>query len=188
MAAWEEISAGHFSKREKRVTILAPPVRFREFWMPLKSMTQKNPEIYRGIHPERSPEILSILSVADDLEAIGVIGIYRYSEIYLKRGISMVNLGCEHTEECNREIQEYLHGWATVVMISRRSSVSNMTGWFHSLTCTTGNCCRFPFMMAKLVTGHVGVINYIRRLSVEGNTRPEIISYTNRAGEPEVKL
>jgi hypothetical protein len=32
--------------------------------------------------------MLTILSVADDLDAFGYIGIYRYIEIYLERGIN----------------------------------------------------------------------------------------------------
>lgn len=36
---------------------------------------------------------LSILSMADDLDAFGFIGIYRYTEIYLLRGIEPIDLG-----------------------------------------------------------------------------------------------
>lgn len=38
--------------------------------------------------PGRPDDLVTILSVADDLDAFGFIGIYRYMEIYLKRGIS----------------------------------------------------------------------------------------------------
>lgn len=38
-------------------------------------------------------DLLTILSVADDLDAFGFIGIYRYSEIYLMRGINHSVLG-----------------------------------------------------------------------------------------------
>ncbi len=38
-------------------------------------------------------DLLRILSVADDLDAFGFTGIYRYSEIYLMRGIEMTDLG-----------------------------------------------------------------------------------------------
>lgn len=38
-------------------------------------------------------DLLTILSVADDLDAFGFIGIYRYSEIYLTRGISLNEIG-----------------------------------------------------------------------------------------------
>jgi len=38
-------------------------------------------------------DLLTILSVSDDLDALGFIGIYRYSEIYIARGISLNELG-----------------------------------------------------------------------------------------------
>ncbi len=38
-------------------------------------------------------DLLTVLSVADDLDAFGFTGIYRYSEIYLTRGISPYKLG-----------------------------------------------------------------------------------------------
>lgn len=38
-------------------------------------------------------KVLEILSVADDLDAFGITGIYRYTEIYLKRGISFGDIG-----------------------------------------------------------------------------------------------
>jgi HD superfamily phosphodiesterase len=42
---------------------------------------------------EEKSELLTILSVADDLDAFGFIGIYRYIEIYTARGIKPVELG-----------------------------------------------------------------------------------------------
>jgi hypothetical protein len=40
-----------------------------------------------------SNELLNILSIADDLDAFGYIGIFRYSEIYLTRGINVGKIG-----------------------------------------------------------------------------------------------
>ena len=38
-------------------------------------------------------DLLKILSVADDLDAFGYIGIYRYAEIYLMRGVDFFEIG-----------------------------------------------------------------------------------------------
>ena len=38
-------------------------------------------------------DLLTILSVSDDLDAFGYIGIYRYTEIYLTRGIDPEKIG-----------------------------------------------------------------------------------------------
>ena len=51
------------------------------------------------------PGILGILSVADDLEAMGIIGIYRYAEIYLLRGIPMAHLGTRVLENAEKRIR-----------------------------------------------------------------------------------
>ncbi len=39
------------------------------------------------IRPGMFPELLSLLSASDDMDAFGIMGIYRYAEIYLLRGI-----------------------------------------------------------------------------------------------------
>jgi HD superfamily phosphodiesterase len=49
-----------------------------------KSLRKGNPA---GGSPEELPGLLSLLSCADDLDAFGYIGIYRYAEIYLMRGL-----------------------------------------------------------------------------------------------------
>lgn len=46
-------------------------------------------------HGFNSNEILKILTVADDLDAFGYIGIYRYLEIYLARSIRKEDIGYE---------------------------------------------------------------------------------------------
>jgi HD superfamily phosphodiesterase len=38
-------------------------------------------------------DLFTLLSIADDLDAFGYVGIYRYLEIYLQRGIDSVNIG-----------------------------------------------------------------------------------------------
>lgn len=45
------------------------------------------------IDPKGEGRLLEILSVADDLDAFGFIGIYRYTEIYLIRGIRIEEIG-----------------------------------------------------------------------------------------------
>ena len=44
-------------------------------------------------NPAGGSDLLTLLSVADDLDAYGYAGIYRYSEIYLKRGFSPSKIG-----------------------------------------------------------------------------------------------
>jgi HD superfamily phosphodiesterase len=45
------------------------------------------------ISKESRNDLLTVLSVSDDLDAFGFIGVYRYTEIYLIRGTEPVNIG-----------------------------------------------------------------------------------------------
>lgn len=46
----------------------------------------------QDIRPGAVPELLSLLSASDDLDAFGNLGIYRYAEIYLVRGMAPEDL------------------------------------------------------------------------------------------------
>ena len=52
-------------------------------------------------------DLLNILSVADDLDAFGYTGIYRYSEIYLTRGISPKEIGNLIRENASRRYHNF---------------------------------------------------------------------------------
>jgi HD superfamily phosphodiesterase len=54
-----------------------------------------------------SNEILKILSVADDLDAFGYIGIYRYLEIYIARGIRPEIIGQEIRKNAFKRFQNF---------------------------------------------------------------------------------
>jgi hypothetical protein len=62
-----------------------------EFKVALEAIEYHDDKEYLA-HPEDN-KVLDILSVADDLDAFGITGIYRYVEIYLKRGISFADIG-----------------------------------------------------------------------------------------------
>ncbi|HBZ20410.1 MAG TPA: hypothetical protein DEO60_04715 [Bacteroidales bacterium] len=52
-------------------------------------------------------EVLKILSVADDLDAFGYIGIYRYLEIYIARNIRPEVIGEEIRKNALRRFQNF---------------------------------------------------------------------------------
>lgn len=52
-------------------------------------------------------ELLTILSIADDLDAFGFIGIYRYLEIYLTRGIQPEIIGHEIRKNALKRYQNF---------------------------------------------------------------------------------
>jgi len=60
---------------------------------------------YQGIR--EVTDLLTILSVADDLEAFGFTGIYRYSEIYLTRKIKPVIMGEMIIENADKRFKHF---------------------------------------------------------------------------------
>ena len=53
-------------------------------------------------------DLMAILSVADDLDAFGFTGIYRYSEIYLTRGIDPLEIGFLIQENAGRRFNNFV--------------------------------------------------------------------------------
>jgi len=58
-------------------------------------------------------DLLSILSVSDDLDAFGYIGIYRYAEIYLTRGIEPEKLGHRIMDNAEKRFQYFVRSLGT---------------------------------------------------------------------------
>ena len=57
------------------------------------------------------PDLLSLLSAGDDLDAFGYIGIYRYAEIYLLRGMSETALPSEVLSNIENRYRNLLHSY-----------------------------------------------------------------------------
>ena len=63
----------------------------KEFKLALEAIEYHDDKEYLT-HPEDN-KVLDILSVADDLDAFGICGVYRYTEIYIKRGVLLRDIG-----------------------------------------------------------------------------------------------
>jgi hypothetical protein len=70
----------------------------------LKAIEHHDDKDYK-ISGNNNNELLKILSVADDLDAFGFIGIYRYMEIYLTRGIQPEIIGYEIRKNARKRYQ-----------------------------------------------------------------------------------
>ncbi len=69
------------------------PARMDEI---LNAIEKHDNKTYMGPGPlikDNKPNLLTVLNICDDLDAFGKIGIYRYAEIYLMRGIPLEDLG-----------------------------------------------------------------------------------------------
>ena len=76
----------------------------------LEAIEHHDDKEYRNYAVDHN-RILKILSVADDLDAFGYAGIYRYLEIYIARGISLTNVGHEIRENADSRFRNFRKGF-----------------------------------------------------------------------------
>ena len=137
------------------------PERFEEITRAIELHDRKDMQMYKSFSPETAPEILGILSVADDLEALGTIGIFRYTEIYLERNIPLKELGTrilanvktrfEHLSDgcrlCDRMLERYRQQYDELCLFFQEYNIQ----------------LKAVSQVDAISSGPLGVINYIRK-------------------------
>jgi hypothetical protein len=150
---------------------LDPPARYGEVLDAIERHDIKEDRVYFGITAEEPPDLLTLLSLADDLEALGAIGVYRYSEIYLARGMKLKELGVNVLGNASTRFNHVSKSCAMCPHILRdyRSEYTYLVSFYdrynQQLLVETDP--------ENVKSGYIGIVNTIRRLSVEGRTRPE---------------
>lgn len=162
------------------------PGSFEELLEAIRKHDQKEEQIYSGIETDHRPEILAILSMADDLEALGIIGIYRYAEIYLERGIPLSELGERVVRNANSRFHR-LSGCSLCENLIRSysSEWKDLVSFYEQFTRQLAQST-LPDLVKS---GPLGMVNLIRFLVLEKHVRPEILwkSTGQEGSDPFVK-
>jgi hypothetical protein len=149
------------------------PARYDEILEAIETHDIKEARTHRGIRSGETPGILPILAVADDLEALGVIGIYRYTEIYLMRGTGMDQLG----RKVLQNVHHRLENLASCQVCRRvlgafEKEIEILTTFFETYHRQLSD----PATGKHSDKGPAGVVNRIRILGLEQNIRPEAMA------------
>jgi hypothetical protein len=130
----------------------------------------KEKPVYRTLTKAHPPGILELLSVADDMDAFGITGIYRYAEISLHRGVKVEDLGVMVLKNAEARFSNVtgccVHFPAILERIAPGYQIlrSYFNSYNHQLAaCAEPDLCR---------EGHLGIVNHIKNHSVLGNTPP----------------
>ena len=136
------------------------PERFDEILRAIELHDRKDEQIYKSFQPASPPEILAILSVADDLEALGTIGIYRYAEIYLKRNIPLEELGTRIQENVRTRFEKLSEGCqrCKYLLEKYRREYDDLCTFFEKYALQL----KAMSEVDAVSSGPLGVINYIR--------------------------
>jgi len=150
----------------------APPSMDRILYA-IEMHDRKEARYYSDPESADSPGIIGILAVADDLEAMGVIGIYRYAEIYLQRGISLEELGKRILLNASQRFSNLTSSGKFPHMIQiYREQYDELIHFFTQYNLQVEQIEQAE----KAEEGQLGVINYIRIRSMEKKVRPEELS------------
>lgn len=121
-------------------------------------------------------EILTILSVADDLDAFGYTGIYRYSEVYLARDVSLSKLGNTVIENVSSRYENFIkwYGHCTDYMSihkKRFEIINNFFGHYNKQVRSYDFGTVDP-------EGYCGVIQLFRSLNKNQKTLKDLFTET----------
>lgn len=137
------------------------PERFEEITRAIELHDRKDLQMYKSFSPETVPEILGILSVADDLEALGIIGIFRYTEIYLERHIPLEELGTRILENVKTRFEHLSDGCRLCerILEKYRQQYDELWLFFQEYNIQL----KAVSQVDTVNSGPLGVINYIRK-------------------------
>ena len=87
-------------------------------------------------------DLLTVLSIADDLDAFGFTGIYRYSEIYLTRGINQAQLGHLILENAEMRFKNFedIYGYQNFYVKFHRKRYGILTDFFRQYNKQVDSC------------------------------------------------
>lgn len=137
------------------------PERFDEILQAIELHDMKEEKIYKSFQPDTPPQILGILSVADDLEALGIIGIFRYAEIYLLRDIPMEELGKRILNNVQARFEKIKKGCRLCLnlLATYQEQYSELRHFYEAYELQLSLTAR----AGEEKDGPLGVINYIRK-------------------------
>jgi len=166
----------------------------REFLLSNNLSTSENQDVLDAIEnhdkkgnidPNNGNTLQVILSVADDLDAFGYIGIYRYSEIYLTRGVPRRLIGHRIRENARKRYLNFLaiFGDCKEIIERHRPRYSLLDNFFTSYNQESEG---YNFNDNN-PSGHCGVIDLISEITDNKTSLEKILSAPQRfSGDPVI--
>lgn len=132
-------------------------------------------EYKNNIHLHKDPKTLfSILSVSDDLDAFGIIGIYRYAEIFLMRNININKLPDRVLDNITHRYHFFQKNYGFLVRFAEKQNARYLT--IKSFYETLQKQLTDKAYSSSIRYGPLGVINFIIQFVLERKLSPEVIS------------
>jgi len=129
-------------------------------------------------------DLLTILSVADDMDAFGFVGIYRYTEIYLTRGVSLEELGHLIIKNATQRFNNFINVFGTIdsVVLKQKERYNTLKVFFDSYNLQV-KCYNFN---TKEPSGYCGVIEMLSKMIIERKEVKEIYLFAENNTDDQV--
>jgi HD superfamily phosphodiesterase len=126
---------------------------------------------------ENKSDLLTILSVADDLDAFGFIGIYRYSEIYLTRGTNLNEIGILIKENASKRFNNFerIFGFDEEIVQKHKKRYEILNNFFSEYN----NQAETYKFGGTQPSGYCGVIEIFKAISQEKASFNDILVSAN---------
>lgn len=124
--------------------------------------------------PMKPTNLFFILSVSDDLDAFGIIGIYRYAEIFLMRNININDLPEKVLDNLNSRFDYFQKNYGFLVQFAEKQKARYLTikSFYEALQKQLTD----KAYSSSIRYGPLGVINSIIHFVLERKLSPEVIS------------
>jgi len=142
-------------------------------------------------------DLLTILSVADDLDAFGFVGIYRYSEIYLMRGIDNKDIGFKILKNAEQRFGNFINtfGANDLIVLKHKERFLILKEFFNNYNYQVksynfngqnpSEYCGVIELLSKLTEKKIGLQEIYTE--VENNTDDEVIKWFFKGLYSELK-
>jgi HD superfamily phosphodiesterase len=130
--------------------------------------------------------LLTILSVADDLDAFGFIGIYRYSEIYIARGINLKQIGNLIKENASKRFNNFekIFGFDKEIIRKHKKRYEILYNFFSEYN----NQAKTYKFGGTRPSGYCGVIEIFKAIIQEKGSLNDIMVYAkNYRNDPVIQ-
>lgn len=147
-----------------------PPAMHAKIARAIEMHDQKTENLFTPFHWDKTPDLLTLVSIADDMDALGTIGIYRFAEIYLHRGTSLKSLGMVLLDNVSTRYNNFSKATSLIPSLVKKAKpkyqeiITFYDNYNQQLLTQTDP--------VKVYSGHIGIVNYIRNFSVIGKINP----------------
>lgn len=141
-----------------------------------------NKEYASMYHPA---DLMTILSVADDLDAFGFVGIYRYLEIYIARKKRLEELGSLITENCETRFQNFIrtYSFSSTLLEKHTARFNTLLSFFVAYS---QQALYYKFDN-QLTAGYCGVAEIIAEMMKHNRSEQQIITYSRNFPDPVIQ-